>query len=88
MMGESRAIWIRWNQHLQKWGLCDFAAWFLTAISPLHLLGAQVLYIGQPFLNMLVPEQHILELADLLERPQKRQAFLVFLREESSGDLT
>jgi hypothetical protein len=64
--------------------LQDFAAWAFEALEPLHLVGAQVVYLGQPFLQSVLPNSHLKELADVLERPPAGRAFLEFLREDQA----
>jgi hypothetical protein len=80
---QNRQIWQIWARILHRWGVQDLVAALLEAIGPLNLIGAQAVYIGQPFLNALVPEGHLEALADVLEDPEKTQAFTSFLREES-----
>jgi hypothetical protein len=59
----------------------DFAASFLEAAGPLTLLGAQVVYISQPFFEGLDQEGHMKALADMLEDTTKTNAFIEYLRE-------
>lgn len=76
--------WQAWADRLRRWGVQDLAAWFLEATSPLHLLGAQLYYIGQPWLDALFPRGGFRALANLLEDPDQEQAFLALLKEEHS----
>ncbi len=78
-------VWIIWRDFLHRTGLGDFTAWLLDAAIPVHLLGAQILYLGQPILNPLFPNQHIESLAELLETPEKSRAFIAYLREGSTS---
>ncbi len=54
------------------------AAWLLEASGPLAVIGAQVLYMGQPF----VRDRRADALAHLLEDPAEAQAFAAFIRED------
>ena len=56
---------------------------FLEAIGPLNLLGAQIIYVGQPLLDLVLPESHLNALADLLENPEETRAFTKFLRQNN-----
>ena len=75
IMVGNRYIWSRWSHRLQKWGLQDFTAWAFEAFGPLHLIGAQAVYLGQPFLQLVLPETHVKELAHVLEQPPAGRAF-------------
>jgi len=77
---QSPHIWQTWVDTLNRWGLKNIAATFLDVLGPLTLLGAQVVYVGQPFLNSFLPEDHLEALADLLENPRETQAFISALR--------
>ena len=80
-MEQNPHIWQTWASTLNRWGVKDLAATFLDALGPLNLLGAQFVYVGQPFFNQLLPEGHLDALADLLQDPQKTQAFVSVLRQ-------
>ena len=84
MIGE-RHIWRTWAQTLQNWGLKDFTAWLLDATKPVHVLGAQMVYVGQPLLSMFFSKEHIQTFADVLEQPDETSAFVHFLLEEASS---
>ncbi len=83
-MMEEPHIWRVWARRLQDWGLRRFAAWLIEATGPLHLIGAQLVYLGQPVLSLLLPGEHAQGLARALEQPQQAQALIQFLREEPS----
>ncbi|MFT3893166.1 MAG: hypothetical protein QM730_16170 [Anaerolineales bacterium] len=55
-----------------------FVAWFLEAGSPLTVLGAQAIYIGQPFFG----GEKTNALAHMLEEENETQAFVRYLRGE------
>jgi len=75
---QSRADWSTWAETLRRFKLDGLASWFLEAGSPLSMLGAQMLYIGQPFLG----GKQINTLAHMLEDEQEAQAFVHYLRGE------
>ena len=83
-MEQTPHIWHTWEETLNRWGLKGFIATFLEALGPLNVLGAQLVYVGQPFLTPFLPEGHLDALADLLENPQKTQAFVSVLRQPDS----
>ena len=76
-------IWREWAAALQSRGWGELAAAVLEATLPLHLAGAQALYIGQPFLSGLLPGHRIKALASLLEDDHAVHALLTYLREEN-----
>ncbi len=75
--------WSVWAEMLQRWGLRGFAAWLLEAASPLNVVGAQLVYVGQPFLEVFIPGSHMKALAQMLEEPRQTQAFIRYLQEEN-----
>jgi len=81
-MLNDRPVWRRWAEYLQRWGMREFAAWFLEAIGPLNLLGAQLVYIGQPLLELFIPDGNMEAIAKILEEPKEAEAFVAYLREE------
>jgi len=76
---QSRADWPKWVETLRRFKMDGFASWLLDAGAPLTLLGAQALYIGQPFMN----GEKINALAHMLEEESETQAFVQYLRGES-----
>jgi hypothetical protein len=75
---QSRADWSQWAELLRRFKLDGLASWLLEAGSPLTLLGAQALYIGQPF----VGGKQIESIAHMLEEDEETQAFARYLRGE------
>jgi hypothetical protein len=61
----------------------EFVASLLEAAGRLSLLGAQVIYFSQPFLDGLVKEGQLHSLANMLENATETQAFIHYLREET-----
>jgi hypothetical protein len=76
---QSRADWSTWAESLRRFKLDGLASWFLEAGSPLSALGAQMLYVGQPFLG----GKQINRIAHMLEDEQEAQAFVLYLRGEA-----
>ena len=80
-MNSNQHIWQVWTETLHRWGLENLVASILDAMGPLNLLGAQVVYLGQPFLGQLIPQGHWDALADVLENPAQTQALSAYLRQ-------
>ncbi len=83
-MSEQHHIWRIWARHLQNWGVKGFAAWLLEATAPVHLIGAQLVYISQPLLGVFITQDHVRSVASVLERPDETRALVHFLLEEPS----
>jgi hypothetical protein len=79
-MHTQRIIWTQWADSLKKWGMEGFAAWVLEAGAPLGLLGAQLIYVGQPLLSPFLPFEQTDALAGLLEDRAEARAFINFLK--------
>ena len=77
-MDSLRNYWPQWTESLRRLGLDGFAAWFLEASGPVNILGAQLLYIGQPFATPRASDG-IRALANLLEQEDEARAFAAFL---------
>ena len=73
---QSRADWSTWAETLRRFKLDGLASWFLEAGSPLSPLGAQMLFISQPFWG----GKQIDRIARMLEDEQETQAFVRYLR--------
>lgn len=80
-MENNQTIWRDWARKLHGWGVQDLAASLLEGAGPLTLLGAQLIYLGQPLLRWAVPDGQLLALAALLEEPDHTRAFAAYLRE-------
>ena len=76
--------WQDLNKLLQRWGVKGFVASMLEALGPLTILGAQIGYIGQPFLSSLVHPDRMQEIIRLLEEPDQTKAFVAYLQEDNS----
>jgi len=77
---ENRHIWNTWAETLHRWGMQEAAAVMIEAAEPLGYLGAQAVYLSQPFLSAVFPEEHVTALADLLDSPENTQSFTLLLR--------
>ncbi len=82
-MNSNQHIWRVWVNKAYRWGVGDWAADFLEAAGPLATLGAQAIYLVQPFLSPILPEGHLEALAEILEEPDQTRAFALLLREGS-----
>jgi len=76
---QSRSEWSEWAESLRRLKLDVVAAWLLEAGGPLTVLGAQAVYLGQPF----VGGKKLDSLAHMLEEEEETQAFARYLRGES-----
>jgi hypothetical protein len=75
---QSRSEWSEWAESLRRLKLDVLAAWLLEAGGPLTVLGAQAVYLGQPFLG----GKKLDSLAHMLEVDEESQAFARYLRGE------
>lgn len=77
---QARSDWSTWAESLRRLKLDGFAAWALEAGGPLTILGAQAVYISQPFFG----GENLASLAHMLEEDEEAQAFARYLRGEES----
>lgn len=75
---QTRANWSQWAETLRRFKMDGFASWLLDAGSPLAIIGAQTLYMGQPF----VGGEKFNALVHMLEEESETQAFVRYLRGE------
>jgi hypothetical protein len=80
----SQTYWPGWARFLQRFGIQQSAATVLEAAGPLTWLLAQVVYLGQPFLNGSQSGGQWQALAALLEDRAESRSFATFLREEGT----
>ena len=80
-MVSNNHIWRIWARNLHRWGLQDITATFLDTAGPLAILGAQLVYLGQPLLNGWTSSDNLQAMAQMLEDTEQRQAFVSLLRE-------
>ena len=81
-MDQEKQIWRELALKLHQWGMQGWVAALIDAAGPLTLLGAQMIYVGQPLLRQVMPDRQIRVLAGLLEEPESARAFAAYLREE------
>lgn len=72
------ANWVKWSETLTRFHLKGLVGWLLEAGEPLILIGAQLLYVSEPF----VGRNKVKELAAFLEDQEETRAFAAFLRKE------
>ena len=77
---QSRADWSLWAESLRRFKLDGLASWLLEAGAPLTILGAQAIYLGQPFLG----GKEWNSFAHMLEQDEEVQAFARYLQGEES----
>ena len=77
---QTRADWSHWAETLRRFKLDGLASWLLEAGAPLTVLGAQALYISQPFLG----GKQWNAFANMLEEESEVQAFARYLRGEDA----
>ena len=82
-MESKHYIWRVWADNLHRWGLQNVFAMVLETAGPIAVLGAQLVYLGQPLVNGIASVDHLRAAASMLENTDQRQAFVSFLREES-----
>ena len=82
MESQNRTFWPEWARLLQRWGIEDLASFILEAVGPLAFIGAQAIYMGQPFLGRSDSNGKLQALAELLEDQQSIKDFTAFLRED------
>ena len=70
----------KWIQTLYNLRLQNFAATFLEALGPLNLIGAQLVYIGQPILSSIFSKEQSQGIARILEDPSETALFIKELR--------
>lgn len=75
---QPRSEWSEWAESLRRFKLDGFAAWLLEAGDPLTVLGAQAVYMSQPFIG----GKKLDSLAHMLEEKEESQGFARYLRGE------
>lgn len=79
---KSHAPWPSWVATLRRYRLENIVAWLLEASGPWAIIGAQMIYIGEPLLQPFVETDQMEALANLLEDRDEGRAFLKYLQEE------
>ena len=75
---QTRANWSQWAETLRRFKMDGLASWLLDAGAPLTVIGAQALYLGQPFMR----GEKFSALAHMLEEESETQSFVRYLRGE------
>lgn len=82
---EDTAVMHSWAARLQQWRVHQVAAALLEAAGPLKIIGAQLVFIGQPLFTGLFSGKQLETLAGMLEEPDKTEKFIQFLREDDTA---
>ncbi len=77
---QPRPEWSHWAETLRRFKLDGLASWLLEAGAPLTMLGAQALYLSQPFLGGKGWDSF----AHMLEQDEEVQAFAHYLCREDA----
>jgi hypothetical protein len=85
IMDENQPIWISWSRVFQRWGISDGVALVLERAGAFSILAAQVLYLSQPLLSGVISTRSLQSLAQMLENPAEKRAFITFIREAPSS---
>jgi hypothetical protein len=80
---QPRPEWSHWAETLRRFKLDGLASWLFEAGAPLTVLGAQALYISQPFWGGKQASAWD-SFAHMLEEDEEAQAFARYLRGEES----
>jgi len=83
-MDMEQQMWGSWAEKLHHWGVTEFVAWLLEAAQPINMIGAQLIYIGQPLFEIFIQPMQIQALAKMLESSEKTKAFVAKLREANT----
>ena len=80
---QPRPEWSHWAETLRRFKLDGLASWLFEAGAPLTVLGAQALYISQPFWGEKRTSAWG-SFVHMLEEDEEVQAFARYLRGEES----
>lgn len=75
---QSNMAWSRWAESLRRHNIDGLVAWFLEAGAPLTVIGAQVIYMTQPFIG----GKDSNGIAQMLEDEKESTVFAHYLRDE------
>lgn len=78
-MDSTQAHWPTWMDSLRRQKLDGLAIWLLEAAAPLHIIAAQLLYVGQPLASPQAGLQ-MNALARLLEQEDESRTFAAYLK--------
>jgi len=83
-MTSDQQIWQSWARTIHRWGIENLVAAFLEAAGPLTTIGAQIIYLSQPYLKSIIQPEQLLALSSMLDEPQQTRKFIHYLSEEST----
>jgi hypothetical protein len=75
-MASDQQIWQLWANSLQRWGMAESTALLLDLLGPVSTLGAQLIFLSQPFFS----NPSTRAASRLLENPDHVCAFVGFLK--------
>ncbi|GAB4484941.1 MAG: hypothetical protein Fur0016_16200 [Anaerolineales bacterium] len=78
-MDSTKTHWPIWMDSLRRQNLDGLVIWLLEAAAPLHIITAQLLYIGQPLASPQAGLQ-MKAIARLLEQGDEAQTFAAYLK--------
>lgn len=84
-MPSDRSFWPEWARILHRWGVSELVIVLLEAAGPLHLIMANLVYVGQPFFSPWVAGERVQAVASLFESQEESRSFAAFLREETAA---
>ena len=73
---QSNTAWSQWAESLRRYKLDGLVAWFLEAGAPLTAVGAQMIYLTQPFFG----GNDSNTIARMLEEEEQTLQFVHYLR--------
>ena len=79
---QERVYWSPWAHFLQQLGVHEPVAALLEAGGALNLLAAQLVYLGQPFMERGRSTGQWEALAHMLENQEESRTFASYLRQE------
>lgn len=86
-MNARQRIWQSWTKALRQRGLTELTAWLLESTGPFALIIAQGVYLVQPLIHSLMPDEHWAALTDLLEDRNQQKAFITHLTKGENHEL-
>jgi len=78
-MDSTQAHWPTWMDSLRRQKMAGLAIWLLEAAAPLHIIAAQLIYVGQPLASPQVGLQ-MNAIARLLEQGDEARTFAAYLK--------
>jgi len=84
-MPSDRSYWPEWARFLHRLGISELAATLLEAAGPVHLILANLVYAGQPWISQVISGERAQALASLFEDQIESKSFAAFIREETSA---